>query len=117
MYNLYYPQHLSKGPVGIVFHKRRVHQFFHHPQIGDPYLGLVHKEATKYKITQNSSITDKEPEDQLAIQICKLLVIIDKDQPGSPKKTREPWAPDSMPTITSATYTTQQTQPRLQIAT
>jgi len=80
-------------------------------------LGPIHKEATKYKITNNSAITDEETEDQLTLQICQSLVIVDKDQPESPKRTREPWAPDVMPTLAPATYTAQQTQSELPMAT
>ncbi len=67
MYNLYYLQHLSEELVGIVLYKGQLYQFFHHTWVGDPYLGLVHKEATEYKITNNGSITDEEPKDQLAL--------------------------------------------------
>ena len=112
-YNIYYPSHLREEPVGIVFYKKWVHQFFYHARVGDPYLGPVHKEATEYKVTNNSAITDEEPEDQLTLQIHQLLVIIDKEQPESLERTREPWAPDVTPTIAPATYTTQQTQPTL----
>jgi len=72
---------------------------------------MVHKEVTEYEIPKDNSTTDKGAEDQLALQICNSLVIIDKQQPGSPERTREPWALDIMPTITPATYPTQQTQP------
>jgi len=110
-YNVYYLNHLGEEPVGIVFHKKWVHQFFHHPRVGDPYLGLVYKEVTEYKVTNNGAITDEEAEDQLTLQIHQSLVIIDKDQPGSPKRTRELWGPDQMPTITPAAYTAQPIQP------
>jgi hypothetical protein len=50
--------------------------------------------------------------------------MIDQGQPRSPEQTREPWAPDGMPTIASATttiptttYPTQQTQLQLPMAT
>ena len=50
--------------------------------------------------------------------------MIDQGQPGSPERTKEPWAPDRMPTLNSATttitpttYSTQQTQPQLPMAT
>src|SRR6266851_7826431 len=117
-YNIYYPEHLGEEPVGVVCYKDKIHQFFHHTRIGDPYLGPVHKEATKHKITDHSStIEDKEPADQLALQIRNSLVIVDKEQPGSPERTREPWAPDRTPIIPPATYLTQQEQPQLQMAT
>ena len=102
----------------MVCYKDKIHQFFHHTRIGDPYLGPVHKEATKHKITDHSStIEDKEPADQLALQIRNSLVIVDKEQPGSPKRTREPWGPEQMPSIPPATYPAQQKQPQLQMAT
>jgi len=71
-----------------VFYKGKFHQFFHHQRIGDPYLGPVHKEATKYKIPKDNSTTDDGAKAQLALQIRHLLVIVDKDQPGSPEKTK-----------------------------
>jgi len=73
--------------------------------------------VTEYKITNNGTITDEETEDQLTLQIRQLLVIIDKDQPGSPERTREPWGPEQTPTITPATYTAQPTQSGLPMAT
>jgi hypothetical protein len=71
-----------------------------------PYLGSVYKEATQYELFNNDTI-DKGAEDQLTLQICKTLVIIDQQQPESPKRTREPWVLESTPTITPATYTAQ----------
>jgi hypothetical protein len=59
---------------------------------------------------------DKGAEEQLTLQIRNLLVTIDQGQPGSPERTREPWALDKTPTIASTTtitpttYTAQQTQ-------
>ncbi len=114
---MYYPEHLGEEPVGVVCYKDKIHQFFHHTRIGDPYLGPIHKEATKYEITDHSSTTEEEPANQLALQIRNSLVIIDKEQPGSPERTREPWAPDRTPIIPPATYLTQQKQPQLQMAT
>jgi len=102
----------------VVHYKDRIHQFFHHARIGDPYLGPVHKEATKHKITDHGSTTEEEePTDQLTLQIRNSLVIIDKEQPGSPERTREPWGPEQTPIIPPATYLTQQEQPQLQMAT
>ena len=91
---MYYPEHLGEEPVGVVCYKDKIHQFFHHTRIGDPYLGPIHKEATKHEITDHGSTTEEEPTDQLALQIRNSLVIIDKEQPGSPKRTREPWGPE-----------------------
>ncbi len=102
----------------MVHYKDKIHQFFHHARVGDPYLGPVYKEATKHEITDHGSATeDEEAADQLALQICNSLVIADKDQPGSPKRAREPWGPERMPTIPPATYLAQQKQPQLQMAT
>ena len=79
----------------------------------------MHKEATEYEIPKDDSTTDNRAEAQLALQICHSLVIIDKDQLGSPEKTKnqEPWAPDNTPILAPATYTPQQKQPRLQMST
>src|SRR6266851_5700255 len=96
-YNVYYPEHLREEPVGVVRYKDKIHQFFHHTRIGDPYLGPIHKEATKHKITDHGSTTEEEPVDQLALQIRNSLVIIDKEQLGSPERTREPWAQNECP--------------------
>ncbi len=102
----------------MVCYKDKIHQFFHHARIGDPYLGPVYKEATKHEITNHGSTTEEEePTDQLALQIRNSLVIVDKDQPGSPERSREPWGPERMPTIPPATYLAQQKQPQLQMAT
>src|SRR5216683_1691109 len=116
-YNVDYPEHLGEEPVGVVRHKDKIHQFFHHARIGDPYLGPIHKEATKHEITDHGSTTEEEPAYQLALQIRNLLVIVDQDQPGSPKRTREPWGPERTPIIHPATYPAQQKQPQLQMAT
>jgi hypothetical protein len=102
-----------------VFHKDKFHQFFHSSTTGNPYLGVLLKEANQYKFQDNVSTEDKEDKgakEQLTLQICNLLVTIDQGQLGSPERTKEPWAPDRTPTIASATtltpttYTAQQTQ-------
>ncbi len=116
-YNVYYPEHLREEPVGVVRYKDKIHQFFHHARVGDPYLGPIHKEATKHEISNHSSSTEEEATDQLALRIRESLVIIDLEQPGSPERTREPWGPERMPTISPATYLTHQKQPQLQMAT
>ena len=66
-YNIYYPSYLREEPIGIVFYKKWVHQFFHHPRIGDLYLGPIHKEVTEYEVTNNGAIIDEEAKDQLAL--------------------------------------------------
>ncbi len=117
-YNIYYPEHLGEEPVGVVRYQNRIHHFFHHTRVGDPYLGPVHKEATKYEITNHGSSTEEDDAaEQLTLQIRNMLVIVDPEQPGSPKRTREPWAPDRMPTIHPATHLTQQEQSQLLMAT
>jgi len=107
-----------KEPIRVVFHKDKFYQFFHSSTIGNPYLGALLKEANQYKF-QDNILTEEEDEgakEQLALQICNSLVTIDQGQLGSPEKTREPWAPDRMPTIASATtitpttHSAQQTQ-------
>jgi len=94
MYNIYYPEHLGEEPVGVVRYKDKIHQFFHHARVGDPYLGPIHKEATRYEITDHGDSTEDEAADQLALQIRNSLVITDTEQPGRPTETREPWAPE-----------------------
>ncbi len=116
-YNIYYPEHLGEEPVGVVRYKDKIHQFFHHARVGDPYLGPIHKEATRYEITDHGDSTEDEAADQLALQIRNSLVITDTEQPGKPTQTGEPWAPERTPTIPPATYLTQQEQPKLQMAT
>jgi hypothetical protein len=109
-----------------VFHKDKFYQFFHSSTTGNPYLGALLKEANQYEFQDDILTEDKEDkgaEEQLTLQIRNSLVTIDQGQPGSPERTREPWAPDRMPTITSATtltpttYTAQQTQSQLPMAT
>jgi hypothetical protein len=86
----------------------------------------VLKEANQYKFQDDVSTEeeDQEAKEQLTLQIHNSLVTIDQGQPESPEQTREPWAPDRMPTIASATttiptttYPTQQTQLQLPMAT
>jgi hypothetical protein len=120
LYNIYYPEDTVKDPIGIVFHKDKFYQFFHSSTTGNPYLGALLKEANQYEFQDDISTKDKEDkgaEEQLTLQICNSLVTIDQGQPGSPERTREPWAPDRTPTldsttatITPTTYFTQQTQ-------
>jgi hypothetical protein len=126
LYNVYYPEDTAKDPIGIVFHKDKFYQFFHSTTTGNPYLGALLKEANQYEFQDDISTEDEEDKgakEQLTLQICNSLVTIDQGQPGSPERTREPWAPDRMPTITSTTtltpttYTAQQTQSRLPMAT
>jgi hypothetical protein len=45
------------------------------------------------------------------------VVSLNPGDPGSPERTRQAWAPDSTPTITPTTYTAQQEQSRLPMAT
>jgi hypothetical protein len=45
------------------------------------------------------------------------VVSLNPGDPGSPERTREAWAPSSTPTITPTTYTAQQEQSRLPMAT
>jgi len=126
LYNVYYPEDTAKEPIGIVFHKDKFYQFFHSSITGNPYLGALLKEANQYEFQDNISTEDEEDKgakEQLTLQIRNLLVTIDQGQPGSPERTREPWAPDRTPTIASTTtltpttHTAQQTQSRLPMAT
>jgi len=126
LYNVYYPEDIAKEPIGVVFQKDKFYQFFHSSTIGNPYLGALLKEANQYKFQDDVSTEDEEDKgakEQLTLQIHNSLVTIDQGQPGSPERTREPWAPDRMPTIASATtitpttYSAQQTQSRLPMAT
>jgi hypothetical protein len=103
-----------------VFHKDKFYQFFHLTTTGNPYLGALLKGANQYKFQDDISTEeeDKGAKEQLTLQIHNSLVTIDQGQPGSPERTREPWAPDRTPTLSSATatitpttYSTQQTQP------
>jgi len=127
LYNVYYPENIAKEPIGVVFHKDKFYQFFHSGTTGNPYLGALLKEANQYKFQDNVSIEDEEDkgaEEQLTLQIRNSLVTIDQGQPGSLERTKEPWAPDRMPTIASATatvtptlYSAQQTQSQHPMAT
>jgi hypothetical protein len=90
-----------------VFHKDKFYQFFHSTTTGNPYLGALLKEANQYKFQDDVSIEEEDEgaKEQLTLQICNSLVMIDQGQPESPERTREPWAPDRMPTLDSATTT------------
>jgi len=117
LYHVYYPEDPTKEPTGVVFHQGKFHRFFHSETTGNPYLGLELKEANQFELFEDGATTEGSTEEQLALQIRNSLVLIDKDQQGSPERTREPWGPDSTPTITPATYSAAQKQPRLQMAT
>jgi hypothetical protein len=101
----------------VVYHKEKFHQFYHSTTTGNPYLGDQYKEANHFELFKDDSSTEAGADNHLTLQIHKSVVTIDQGQPGSPERTREAWAPDSTPTITPSTYTPQQTQPRLQMAT
>jgi hypothetical protein len=105
LYNVYYPEDLAKEHIGVVFHKDKFHQFFHSTTTGNPYLGAVLKEVNQYEFQDDTSIEEEEQgtKEGLTLQICDLVVKIDQGQPGSPERTREPWAPDRTPTLDSAT--------------
>jgi hypothetical protein len=120
LYNVYYPEDFAKEPIGVIFHKDKFHQFFHSTTTGNPYLRAVLKEVNQYEFQDDTSIEEQEQETKegLTLQICDLVVKIDQEQPGSPERTREPWASDRTPTLDSTTtaiplttYPTQQTQP------
>ena len=95
----------------MVYHKEKFRQFYHSTTTGNPYLGDELKEANHFELFDDDSSTEAGGDDQLTLQIRNSVVAIDPQQPGSPERPREPWAPDSTPTITPATYTTQQEQP------
>ena len=100
-----------------MFHQEKFHRFFHSETTGNPYLGTEQKEVNQFELFEDDATTEGSTKEQLALQIRNSLVIIDKNQPGSPERTREPWGPDSTPTITPATYSAAKTQPRIQMAT
>jgi hypothetical protein len=119
LYHIYYPEDVAVELIGVIFYKEKFYQFFHLTTIGNPYLGPALKKANQYKFQDNVSTEeeDQETKERLTLQIHNSLVTIDQGQPESPERTKEPWAPDRMPTITSATttiptttYPTQQTQ-------
>ena len=84
---------------------------------GNPYLGDQHKEANHFKLFEDDSSTETGGDEQLTRQIRNSVVSLDPGDPGSPERTREAWAPDSTPTITPTTYTAQQEQSQLPMAT
>jgi hypothetical protein len=117
LYNVYYPEDPSKPPVGVVYHKEKFHQFYHSTTTGNPYLGDQCKEANHFELFEDDSSTEAGGDEQLTLQICNSVVSLNPGDPGSPERTREAWAPDSTPTITPTTYTAQQEQSRLPMAT
>jgi hypothetical protein len=117
LYNIYYPEDLSKPPVGVVYHKEKFHQFYHSTTTGNPYLGDLHKEANHFELLEDDSSTETGGDKQLTLQIHNSVVSLNPGDLGSPERTREVWAPDSTPTITPTTHTAQQEQSRLPMAT
>jgi hypothetical protein len=105
LYNIYYPEDPSKPPVGVVYHKEKFHQFYHLTMIGNLYLGDPYKEANHFKLFEDDSSTEAGGNEQLTLQICNSVVMLNLGHPGSPERTREVWAPDSTPTITPTTHT------------
>ena len=89
----------------MIYYKEKFHQFYHSTMIGNPYLGDVYKEANHFELFKDDSSTEVGANEQLTLQIYNSVVTLDLGQPGSPERTREAWAPDSMPTITPITYT------------
>jgi hypothetical protein len=84
LYNVYYPEDITKEPIGIVSHKDKFYQFFHSSTTGNPYLGVLLKEANQYEFQDNvSTEEDKGAKEQLTLQIHNSLVMIDQGQPGS----------------------------------
>ena len=117
LYNVYYLEDPAETPVGVVYHKEKFYQFYHSLTTGNPYLGAMHKEANNFELFGDNSSMEAGGDNQLTLQICNSVVMIDQGQLGSPERTREVWAPDSTPTITPSTYTLQQIQLGLQMAT
>ena len=117
LYNVYYPEDPNKPPVGVVYHKEKFHQFYHSTTTGNPYLGDQHKEANHFELFEDDSSTETGGDEQLTLQLRNSVVSLNPGDPGSPERTREAWAPSSTPTITPTTYTAQQEQSRLPMAT
>jgi hypothetical protein len=117
LYNVYYPEDPSKPPVGVVYHKEKFHQFYHSTTTGNPYLGDPYKEANHFELFKDNSSTEAGGDEQLTLQICNTVVLLNLGDLGSPERTREVWAPDHTPTLTPTTYTAQQEQSRLPMAT
>jgi hypothetical protein len=70
-----------------VFHQEKFHRFFHSETTGNPYLGMEQKEVNQFELFEDDTTTEGSTEEQLALQICNSLIIIDKNQPGSPERT------------------------------
>jgi hypothetical protein len=80
LYNVYYLEDITKEPIGVVFHKDKFYQFFHSSTTGNPYLGVLLKEANQYEFQDDVSTEDEEnkgAEEQLTLQIRNSLVTID----------------------------------------
>jgi hypothetical protein len=87
LYNIYYLEDTMKEPIRIVFHKDKFYQFFHSSTIGNPYLGVLLKEANQYEFQDNILIEEEDEgaKEQLTLQIHNSLVTIDQGQPESPE--------------------------------
>jgi hypothetical protein len=103
--------------VGVVYHKEKFYQFYHLTTTGNPYLGDQYKEANHFELFEDDSSTETGGDEQLTLQIRNSVVSLNPGDPGSPERTREVWAPSSTPTITPTTYTAQQEQSQLLMAT
>jgi len=78
LYHMYYPEDLSKEPIGAIFHQDKFHQFYHLTTIENPYLGAVLKEVNQYKFQDDVSTEEEQgAEEQPTLQIYQLLVMID----------------------------------------
>jgi len=87
LYNIYYPEDITKEPIGVVFHKDKFYQFFHSTTTGNPYLEALLKKANQYEFQDNilTEEEDKGAKEQLTLQIHNLLVTIDQGQPENPE--------------------------------
>jgi len=63
LYNIYHPENPAEAPVGVVYHKGRFHQFYHSSTTGNPYLGMVHKEANHFELFEDNSSTEAGADD------------------------------------------------------
>jgi len=48
---------------------------------------MEQKEVNQFELFEDDTTTEGSTEEQLALQICNSLIIIDKNQPGSPERT------------------------------
>jgi hypothetical protein len=73
----------------VIYHKEKFHQFYHSTTTGNPYLGDPLKEANNFELFEDDSSTEAGGDEQLTLQICNSVVLLNLGDLGSPERIRE----------------------------